>query len=157
MSLFALGCLSPAILTYQSGIRSYMVNICSKIIVAVICAFIRLNVQSRWLISTIGNTYTHRFQGVFLCFGAGVVKGCSHEQEALGLCSAISPLPGLIRQEIVAISSPSGRGSHGLGQAEQWGLRPTRPPEELSALREGSEKGRARLSFKSIAFTAVQA
>lgn len=102
-----------------------MVTICSKIIVAVICAFIRLNVQSRWLITTIGNTYTHWFQGVFLCFGAGAVKGCSHEQAALGLCSGISPLPGLIRQEIVAISSHSGKGSHGLGQAEQWGLRPS--------------------------------
>lgn len=33
------------------------------------------------------------------------MKGYSHRQEALGFCTAISPLPGLIWQEILAVSS----------------------------------------------------
>lgn len=101
MSLLTLECLSPAFVIYQSEIRNYIFNICSKIIVIFTCAFIQLNVHYTWLISTTDNT-THLFQWVFLyCFSAGMGKGCSPRQEAMGLCSAIAPLPPLIQEEVL--------------------------------------------------------
>ena len=69
------------------------------------------------------------------------VKGCSHGQVALGLCSAISPLPGMLRANILAISSLifvlKGQTKSRVGRA--IGVKPVKPPEELSALRAGHE------------------
>lgn len=60
---------------------------------------------------------------------------------ALGLCSAISPLPGLIGLKMLAISSLifvlKGQIKSRAGRA--MGVKPVKPPEELSALREGHE------------------
>ena len=66
------------------------------------------------------------------------VKSCSHGQVALGLCSAISPLPGLMGLKILAISSLifvlKGQIKSRAGRAME--VKPVKPSEELSALRE---------------------
>lgn len=159
MSLLTLECLSPAFVIYQSEIRNYIFNICSKIIVVFTCAFIQLNVHYKWLISTTGNT-THLFQWVFLyCSSAGVGKGCSHRQEAMGLCPAISPSPHLIQQEILFPPwSLSISGSQGLraGRAKWVKANEATCLEEDGTLREGSEKGGGKPFFKLTALTVVQ-
>lgn len=107
------------------------------------CAFIQLYVPNEWLIPTIRNTPDWLQWAVLYCLGVSLMKGCSHRQEVLGLRSAMSPLPGLIRQEIWGISSLI---SVSKGQPRSEGRqsnesRPMRPPAwSSSALWEKGQR-----------------
>lgn len=93
LSLLARRHLNPVWVIYQSEVRNSRFNICSEITTALPCVYIQLNAHNKFLISTIGNPACW-FQRIFLSFvWTDTVKVCSHEREALRLCSALLPWP----------------------------------------------------------------
>lgn len=77
------------------------------------------------------------------------MKDYSHQQEALGLCFAISPLPGLTWQEILALSSLIfvHKGQTGLGAGSAVGVKAN---GAAWTGQQGSEKGKECLHSSSL-------